>query len=99
MPKRRQERYQNIVDKLFEEIRSHFDDPARVGRVLVELSRMYDPLLGGRVVDPATHRRIMELLRAGSTEEARRVFEQRVELYNQFERMKQEREEGLRSER
>jgi hypothetical protein len=98
MPKRRQERYQDIVDKLFEEIRSHFDDPARVNRLLVELGRLYDPLLGERIVEPSTHRQIMELLRAGSTEEARRVFEQRVELHNQFERMKQEREETLRSE-
>ena len=96
--KRRQERYQDIVDKLFEEIRSHFDDLPRVNRLLIELSRIYDPLLSERVVEPSTHRQIMELLRAGKAEEARQVLEQRIELHSQFERIKQQKEEALRSE-
>lgn len=96
--KRRQERYQDIVEKLFEEIRSHWDDLPRVNRLLIELGRIYDPLLSGRVVEPSIHRQIMELLRSGKTEEARQVLEQRIESHHRFERLKQEREAAFRSE-
>jgi hypothetical protein len=96
--KRRQERYQDIVEKLFEEIRSHWDDFPRVNRLLIELGRIYDPLLSGRVVEPSIHRQIMELLRSGKTEEARQVLEQRIESHHRFERLKQEREAAFRSE-
>ena len=92
--KRRQERYQDIVEKLFEEIRSHWDDFPRVNRLLIELSRIYDPLLSSRVVEPSVHRGIMELLESGKTEEARRLLEECIERHNQFERMKQERQAG-----
>jgi len=92
MPKVRHERYQDVVDKLFEEIRSHLDDIPRVNRLLLELTRIYDPLLGSRVVEPSTHRQIVELLRAGKTEEARRLIEEQIELHNQFERVRRERE-------
>ena len=96
--KRRQERYQDIVEKLFEEIRSHWDDLPLVNRLLVELGRIYDPLLGGPVVEPSMHRRIMEQLQAGGAEEARRLLEQCVESHHRFERLKQEREAAFRSE-
>ena len=96
--KRRQERYQDIVEKLFEEIRSHFDDLPRVNRLLIELGRIYDPLLGGRVVEPSTHRQIMEQLQAGRAEEARQLLDQRIESHHRFERLKQEREAAFRSE-
>ena len=96
--KRSQERYQDIVEKLFEEIRSHWDDLPRVNRLLIELGRIYDPLLSGRVVEPSIHRQIMELLRSGKTEEARQVLEQRIESHHRFERLKQEREAAFRSE-
>lgn len=90
MPKTRHERYQDVVDKLFEEIRSHFDDLARVNRLLLELTRIYDPLLSSRVVEPSTRRQIMELLGTGKTEEARRLLEERIELHNRFDRLRRE---------
>ena len=90
MPKVRHERYQDVVDKLFEEIRSHFDDLARVNRLLLELTRIYDPLLSSRVVEPSTHRQIMELLGIGKTAEARRLLEERIELHNRFDRLRRE---------
>ncbi len=98
MPKRRHERYQDIVDKLFGEIQSNLDDLPRVNRLLIELTRIYDPLLSGRVVEPSTHHQIMELLRSGRRDEARALLEERIELHNQFERMKAGKEGALSKE-
>lgn len=94
MPKTRHERYQDVVDKVFEEIQSHLDDIPRVNRLLLELTRIYDPLLSSRVVEPSTHHRVVELLGAGKTEEARRLLDERIELHNRFERLRREREAG-----
>jgi hypothetical protein len=95
MPKTRHERYQDHVERLVEEIHSHLSDPPTVNRLLIELRRMYDPLLDGGVVDPFTHRQIVDLLRIGKIEEARRILDQRIALHNRFTELKQEMERSL----
>lgn len=83
MPRRREGRdLPEIVKRLFEQARAQFPDPRAVNRALVELSRFYDAVSGGVIVEHATRRRIVELLEKGQTEEARRVLEDRFEEYS-----------------
>ena len=84
MPRRREGRdLPEIVRRLFAEARAAFPDPRAVNRTLVELSRFYDAVSGGVVVEHATRRRIVELLEKGQTEEATRALEERFEQYAQ----------------
>ena len=67
---------------LFHEARAKLaDDPDRVGRILKELSRLYNPLVDGPLVDPPTCGRIMALLGAGRAGEAGVLLEERYRLY------------------
>jgi len=95
MPKTRHERYQDHVEKLFEEVRARLNDPPTVNRLLIELGRFYDPLLLGGVVDPSTRHHIVDLLRRGRIEDAREILDERIELHNKFSRLQKERESGL----
>ena len=57
---------------LFEEVRAKLgSDDGRVDQVLRELSRLYNPLADGPIVDLATHARIMRLLEGVATRPAR----------------------------
>lgn len=84
MPRRREGRdLPEIVSRLFEQARAQFPDPRGVNRTLVELSRFYDAVSGGVIVEHALRRRIVELLEKGKAEEARQVLEERVAQYSQ----------------
>jgi hypothetical protein len=48
--------------ELFREAQAHLSDIARVDRILLELSRFYNPMIDGPIVDLATRRRVVELL-------------------------------------
>ncbi|OGL01213.1 MAG: hypothetical protein A3G97_14515 [Candidatus Rokubacteria bacterium RIFCSPLOWO2_12_FULL_69_21] len=83
MPRRREGRdLPEIVMRLFAEARAQFPDPRAVNRTLLELSRFYDPVSGGVILEHATRRRIVELLENGQTEEASRALEERFEEYS-----------------
>jgi hypothetical protein len=67
---------------LFAEARAKLaDDPERVGRILKELSRLYNPLSNGPLVDLNTCGRIMALLSAGRAMEAGALLDERYRLY------------------
>lgn len=70
---------------LFREAKANLGDVGRVDRILLELGRFYDPLVGGAIVDVATRIRIVEALRAGRTQEALRLLEERLVLYTKFD--------------
>lgn len=72
-----------IVTKLFEQARTQFPDPQAVNRTLLELSRFYDPVSGGTILEHATRRRIVEFLQQGKTQEADEVLQQRFDEYRQ----------------
>jgi len=78
--------------ELFKEAFSHLEDVARVDRILLELGKFYNPLVHGPIVDLATRRRIVELLQASRTDEARRLIDERLALYARMEGS--DREEG-----
>ena len=83
MPRRREGRdLPEIVMRLFAEARAQFPEPRAVNRTLLELSRFYDPVSGGVILEHATRRRIVELLEKGQTEEASRALEERFEEYS-----------------
>jgi len=60
---------------VFREVFASFDDPDRVDRLLFDLSRYYNALADGPIVDLATRQRVSTLLRAGDAEPARALLE------------------------
>jgi len=65
----------------FDEAEANLGDPPRVGRILLELTRYYNPLIHGPIVDVDTRRRVLEALDAARPEEARRLLQERRALY------------------
>src|SRR5216117_2084184 len=59
---------------LFRRIETNLSDVGLVDRVLLELSRCYNPLTNGPIVDLATRRAIIESLQAGRRDEARALL-------------------------
>jgi hypothetical protein len=67
---------------LFGEARAKLgSDRERVAQILGELSRLYNPLANGPIVDLATCAAIMARLQAGRTAEAEALLEHRYQLY------------------
>ena len=82
MPRRREGRdLPEIVTRLFEQARARFHDPQAVNRTLLELSRFYDPVSGGFILDHALRRRIVEFLEQGKTDEAGQALQERLDEY------------------
>jgi predicted lactoylglutathione lyase len=71
--------------ELFKEALAHLDDGDRVGRVLLGLSRFYNPYVNQPIVDSATRRRVLEALEAGEIEQARALIDERLKLYARFD--------------
>ncbi|MEK7701084.1 MAG: hypothetical protein AAB418_03665 [candidate division NC10 bacterium] len=71
--------------ELFREAQAHLSDIARVDRILLELSRFYNPMIDGPIVDLATRRRVVELLESQRVEEAMRLLDERLALYARIE--------------
>jgi hypothetical protein len=67
---------------LFQEARAKLTtDPRRVAEILGQLSRLYNPLVDGPIVDLATRTEVMALLDAGRLTEADGLIDQRYQLY------------------
>ncbi len=66
---------------LIEELRSSLDNLARVKRILLELGRFYDPVLGGAIVEVAQQREIVEALERGDRDRAAGLIQNRYDLY------------------
>ncbi len=67
--------------ELFREALEHFPDTSHLKRVLLELSRSYNPVVNGPILGPTSRRRILELIEAGQEPEARRVLEECLTAY------------------
>ena len=79
---RQKNRRDDYALDLFQEARAKLvGDPARVGQILAELARLYNPLADGPVVDLATRGRIMALLEQGRCPEAEALLDERYRLY------------------
>lgn len=66
---------------LIRELEENLHDVARVRRLLIELGRYYDPVLGGGIMDVPQQKAVMEALAAGRLEDARAVVRARYEAY------------------
>jgi len=66
---------------LIQELEESLADLPRVRRLLVELGRYYDPVLGGGIMDLPSQRAIVEALEAGRPDDARAVVRARYEAY------------------
>ena len=82
MPRRREGRdLPEIVSRLFEQARGRFPDPQAVNGTLLELSRFYDPVSGGFILEHSLRRRIVDFLEQGKIEEAGQVLQERLDEY------------------
>jgi len=66
---------------LIRELLASLDDLPRVRQLLRELSRYYDPILGGAIVEVRHQRQIVEALEGGRRQEALAGIGARYELY------------------
>jgi hypothetical protein len=66
---------------LLHEIEESLGDIARVKRLLLELGRYYDPVLGGGIVDPPLQKAIVAALESGRVTEARALIQARYDAY------------------
>jgi hypothetical protein len=66
---------------LFERALASLEDLALVKPLLFELSRLYNPIINGPLVDRATYARILNALEQGQVDEARRLLDERLALY------------------
>jgi hypothetical protein len=66
---------------LIEELEASLGDPARVRRIVLELGRFYDPVLGGAIMEVAHQQRIVAAVEGGRLDEARVLIRERYDLY------------------
>jgi len=66
---------------LIERLKENLENLAEVRRILRELGRYYDPVLGGAIMEVGHQRDIVEALEAGRTAEALALVELRYALY------------------
>ena len=66
---------------LIDELRLSLSDLSRVRRILLELGRFYDPVLGGAIMGLAEQQAIVEALERGRPEQARALIDARYALY------------------
>ncbi|HLC41398.1 MAG TPA: hypothetical protein VJO34_07185 [Methylomirabilota bacterium] len=71
---------------LFREARNNLSDVTRVDRILLELGRLYDPVVGGTLVDLPLRQKIVGLLREGRFDEAGALLDARLAAYTKFDR-------------
>ena len=62
-------------------LKENLAHPAEVRRILRELGRYYDPVLGGAIMEVGHQRAIVEALEGGRQAEALALIQQRYELY------------------
>jgi hypothetical protein len=66
---------------IFREALAHIRDIPRVKRLLLELGRLYNPVTNGPILQLPARRRIVELLEAGSEDEARGLLHESSTAY------------------
>ncbi len=66
---------------LIRELLASLDQPAQARRLLLELSRYYDPILGGAIMEVRHQREIMDAIEGGRRGEAEALVQARYELY------------------
>ena len=68
---------------LIRDLLASLDNPAQARRLLLELGRYYDPILGGAIVEVRHQREIMEAIEAGRLGEAEALVQARYDALHQ----------------
>jgi hypothetical protein len=66
---------------LIRDLLASLENPPQARRLLLELGRYYDPILGGAIVEVRHQREIMEAVEAGRVGEAEALVQARYALY------------------
>ncbi|HYR72060.1 MAG TPA: hypothetical protein VEP12_11785 [Candidatus Acidoferrum sp.] len=66
---------------LIRDLLASLENPPQARRLLLELGRYYDPILGGAIVEVRHQREIMEAVEAGRLGEAEALVQARYALY------------------
>jgi hypothetical protein len=66
---------------LIDELRACLDDVGRARRVLLELGRYYDPVLGGAIMEVAHQQAVVAALERGDRAAAEAIIAARYDLY------------------
>jgi len=66
---------------LIRDLMGCLDDMPRVRELMRELSRYYDPVLGGAILEVTHQRAIVEAIESGRPEEAKGLIRERYDLY------------------
>ena len=78
---RRMKRDQVVVLKILDMVKEHLDDPLETNRLLRELGKFYDPVIGAAMVDGATRKRLVDLLERGERDEVAAAIDGYIEAY------------------
>jgi DNA-binding GntR family transcriptional regulator len=96
---KRGDRREDYAVDLFREAEASLLDTSRVSAILLELSRYYNPLIHGPIIDLHSRRRVVEAIESGRHEEAREILRQRLACYLGPGEGKREGEEAGEGER
>lgn len=66
---------------LIRDLMGCLDDMPRVREIMRELSRYYDPVLGGAILEVTHQRAIVEAIESGRPDEAQALIRERYDLY------------------
>jgi len=66
---------------LIRELLASLDDLPKARRIMQELGRYYDPVLGGAIVEVGHQRQIVQAVEAGRIAEAEALIRARYDLY------------------
>jgi hypothetical protein len=66
---------------LIRDLLANLENPSQARRLLLELSRYYDPVLGGAIMEVRHQREIMEAIEAGRPGDAEALVQARYALY------------------
>ncbi len=66
---------------LIRDLLANLGNPSQARRLLLELGRYYDPILGGAIVEVRHQREIMEAVEAGRLGDAEALVQARYALY------------------
>ena len=67
--------------ELFRRALAHLSDLEHLKPIIFELSRLYNPLIDGPLIDRVSYTQILIAVEAGRLDEARRVLDERLALY------------------
>lgn len=66
---------------LIRDLLANLENPSQARRLLLELSRYYDPVLGGAIMEVRHQREIMEAIESGRPGDAEALVQARYALY------------------